>query len=185
MTDHLSLALKSLKDLKSNPIIFLPSLLSGVIMFLLYSFFFVLMVFVGVFTFFEDFSSGDFNMHNVQAFVFYSVIFGLPLIIITLLVSAFFQAAQYGLMNDVSVTGRSTFDRMMLHGKTYFRKMLSYVLVKLSIILLSLFAFFLIVWLIISISGGVFALLMSTLLFTIWLLLFVAFSVMNIFNAPY
>ena len=171
MTDHMNLAFKSLKNLKRNPIIFLPSLISGILVLLLTFFLFISLGVLSV-------TSG--GAFSYILFSFFLVLFGLPMFF----ASVYAQAMQYGVMNDVSSRGSSSFDRMMSHGKSYFLKMLSYVLVKLSIIVISILAIFLIALLIASLSSQEAGLLAGGLLFIIWLLLFTAFSVMNIFNAP-
>jgi len=174
MTGHFALVLKSLKDFKHNLIIVVPALL-GLGLFSVLVLFVALQLFLGTYLFK--------GLSLTPGFVLYSAIFLITDVVIVLFISSFYQAAQFGVMTDAVSIGKSSFKRLLKHGKTFFRPMLTFTIAKFIVqfipaavlILLTLAAFRA------STALGIVTAIIFTILYLIFL---IGFSVLTFFTFP-
>ena len=135
---HLENIQKSFTDLKSSPIILLPS----IFLFISIFFMFILVVIqLAVVAF--PFGEGDKYVYDqfvsnpdILSDILDSVNWGLFLVFLAIdivlyyLIISYYRATHYGVINDITNRGNSSFERLLNHGRSYFLNMLSYSVAK-------------------------------------------------------
>ncbi len=126
MKDPLSLVSKSLNDFKNNFLsILLPFILSiGVI--------FVLLIFVLIQFFISQSIFGEFIIINgvSPGLIAFWIFFGVIDVVLLIILAYYLVAAQYGVITDIAVTGKTSAARMFTYAKEYWGKVLTYSLAQ-------------------------------------------------------
>ena len=133
MEEHLENIQKSFKDLKSTPIIAVPSAFLFISMFFMI-FLVLIQLFAAAFPFeyidkiiMEEKAIGD-HLDSVNWGLL--LVFAVIDLVLYYFIIAYYRAIHYGVIGDISKRGNSSFERMLHHGKTYFLNMLSYSVAK-------------------------------------------------------
>ncbi len=180
MPDQIQLVVKSLKDFKNNLILLVPILFSFgltipfvILVLLQVQVLLAALIFKGA-NFYEGYSAG---------LIAYAVFFFLLDFAIYLLIAAYVTAAYYGTAADVVLRGNSSFRRLLQHGRTFLKPVLTFfiaqfVVVAAPLALLSLLVFS--AFLISRTAGAVLAIFLGLL----YVLFIMAFYVMTLFTAP-
>lgn len=183
MPNHIRLVTKSLKDFKNNLIIVVPMLLSFG-MSLLFVIFVLLQVFIGGIIFKPMiFKGANFYGGSSLVFIAYVAFFFLLDFIIYLLIVSYTTAAYYGTATDVVLRGNSSFRRLLQHGRTFLKPVLTFLIAKFVVVaaplaLLSLIAFSAFM---ISRPAGYITAAVSLVLYILFV---IAFFVITIFSDP-
>ncbi len=175
MLDPIQLAVKSLKDFKNNLILLAPLLVSFGLYFALGIF--VLSQFLLGFLIFgrgAGFSTG---------LILYAVFFYALDIIILILIQIYIMAAQYGMVGDAVLRGKSSFSRLLQHGKTLFKPVLTYFLAELAIVIAAAAPLALLAGIAFYFSPIAGFILAATFIL-LFILFIIAFAVVTVFSIP-
>ncbi len=178
MPDQIQLLVKSLKAFKNNLILVVPIFLSLGASFLLMTFV-LLQVFLGALIF----RSSNFYAGISLGFTAYAALFSFIDFIIYLLIVSYVSAAYYGTIADVVLKGNSSFRRLLQHGRTFLKPMLTFILARLAVTAapLALLAIITFLAFMISSLAGYITAALSILLYILFL---IAFSVITLFSTP-
>ena len=165
--DPFDLLVKSLKDFRSNLMLLVPGLLS-----------FVLFLVLGVFVLFQYVFAALYGFDELLVLIFFFLD-----LIIALVITVYFQGAELGVMADVVAGKKTSFRRMLRHGKTLFAKTAGVFIA--SMMILSVPAVIMgLIFLALAVISQAAAAAIGVMSFFLYVILLVAFLVITIFSFP-
>lgn len=179
--DPFDLLSKSARDLRSNLLVIVPSLLS------LISLFFLL-VFAGIqvvilFLLYPSESLSALDGGDFTIFLPFAFLFALLDVILAVVILVYFRAAEFGVIADV-VSGRKTsFWRMLSHGKTLFSRVLGFFIAVFLVFLVPT-AVLLAVLLLLGEISWIAGLIVGLIFSLLFLFFLIAFSIITLFGSP-